>query len=148
VGLTRVEFRNLARVYFCFLFSRRLQFGGSGKTSGAASTPGNRARPAAQRDQRSFGGAKGSGSNLGTAIARFANISRRLRPAATASKRLLSIARTRHLPDDDVAHYELGKVMVERGSYAEAEKEFEAALKINPDFVDAKKQLDTVRKVR
>ena len=51
-------------------------------------------------------------------------------------------------PDDDVAHYELGKVMVERGSYAEAEKEFEAALKINPDFVDARKQLDTVRKVR
>jgi len=47
-----------------------------------------------------------------------------------------------------VAHYELGKVMVERGLYAEAEKEFEAALKINPDFVDAKKQLDTVRKVR
>ncbi len=51
-------------------------------------------------------------------------------------------------PDDDVAHYELGKVMVERGLYAEAEKEFEAALKINPDFVDAKRQLDTVRKVR
>jgi tetratricopeptide (TPR) repeat protein len=51
-------------------------------------------------------------------------------------------------PDDDVAHYELGKVMVERGLYAEAEKEFEAALRINPDFVDAKKQLDTVRKVR
>ena len=51
-------------------------------------------------------------------------------------------------PDDDVAHYELGKVMVERGSYAEAEKEFEAALKINPDFVDAKKQLDTVQKLR
>jgi tetratricopeptide (TPR) repeat protein len=51
-------------------------------------------------------------------------------------------------PDDDVAHYELGKVMVERGMYAEAEKEFEAALKINPDFVDAKKQLDTVRKTR
>jgi tetratricopeptide (TPR) repeat protein len=51
-------------------------------------------------------------------------------------------------PDDDVAHYELGKVMVEQGSYTEAEKEFEAALKINPDFVDAKKQLDTVRKVR
>ena len=51
-------------------------------------------------------------------------------------------------PDDDVAHYELGKVMVERGLYAEAEKEFEAALKINPDFIDAKKQLDTVRKNR
>ena len=51
-------------------------------------------------------------------------------------------------PDDDVAHYELGKMMVEQASYGEAEKEFEAALKINPDFVDAKKQLDTVRKVR
>jgi tetratricopeptide (TPR) repeat protein len=51
-------------------------------------------------------------------------------------------------PDDDVAHYELGKVMVEQGSYAEAEKEFEAALKINPDFADAKKQLETLRKGR
>lgn len=51
-------------------------------------------------------------------------------------------------PDDDVAHYELGKIMVDRGLYPEAEKEFEAALKINPDFVDAKKQLDTLRKVR
>ncbi|HXV84810.1 MAG TPA: tetratricopeptide repeat protein [Candidatus Binatia bacterium] len=51
-------------------------------------------------------------------------------------------------PDDDVAHYELGKVMVEQGLYVEAEKEFEAALKINPDFVDAKRQLDTVRQAR
>jgi len=51
-------------------------------------------------------------------------------------------------PDDDVAHYELGKLMVERGLVAEAEKEFEAALNINPDFVDAKRQLDTVRKNR
>jgi tetratricopeptide (TPR) repeat protein len=51
-------------------------------------------------------------------------------------------------PDDDVAHYELGKLMVERGLVAEAEKEFEAALKINPDFADAKKQLDALRKNR
>ena len=51
-------------------------------------------------------------------------------------------------PDDDVAHYELGKVMVERGLYAEAEQEFETALKINPDFIDARKQLDSVRKNR
>jgi uncharacterized protein HemY len=51
-------------------------------------------------------------------------------------------------PDDDVAHYELGKVMVERGRFAEAEKEFEAALKINPDFIDAKKQLEMIRKNR
>jgi tetratricopeptide (TPR) repeat protein len=51
-------------------------------------------------------------------------------------------------PDDDVAHYELGKAFAERGSYAEAEEEFEAALKINPNFADAKKQLDAVRKNR
>jgi len=51
-------------------------------------------------------------------------------------------------PDDDVAHYELGKAFAEQGSYLEAEKEFEAALKINPHFVDAKKQLDAVRKNR
>ena len=50
-------------------------------------------------------------------------------------------------PEDDVAHYELGKMMVDRGSYSEAEKEFEAALKINPDFVDAKRQLDAVREL-
>ena len=72
--------------------------------------------------------------------------------AQTSSDREQAIALYREglavCPDDDVAHYELGKVMVERGLYAEAEKEFEAALKINPDFVDAKKQLDTVRKVR
>ena len=72
--------------------------------------------------------------------------------AQTSSDREQAIALYREglaiCPDDDVAHYELGKVMVERGSYAEAEREFEAALKINPDFADAKKQLDTVRKVR
>jgi tetratricopeptide (TPR) repeat protein len=51
-------------------------------------------------------------------------------------------------PDDDVAHYELGKALTEQGSHAEAEREFEAALKINPNFSDAKKQLDTVRKNR
>jgi tetratricopeptide (TPR) repeat protein len=51
-------------------------------------------------------------------------------------------------PDDDVAHYELGKAFTEQGSYAEAEREFEAALKINPNFADAKKQLDAVRKNR
>jgi tetratricopeptide (TPR) repeat protein len=51
-------------------------------------------------------------------------------------------------PDDDVAHYELGKAFAGQGSYPEAEKEFEAALKINPNFVDAKKQLDAVRKNR
>jgi tetratricopeptide (TPR) repeat protein len=51
-------------------------------------------------------------------------------------------------PDDDVAHYELGKAFAEQGSYAEAEREFETALEINPNFADAKKQLDAVRKKR
>jgi tetratricopeptide (TPR) repeat protein len=48
-------------------------------------------------------------------------------------------------PDDEVAHYELGKVLAERGRKAEAEIEFQAALKITPDFVDAQRQLEAVR---
>ena len=51
-------------------------------------------------------------------------------------------------PDDEIAHYELGKALAERGLYAEAEREFEAALKTNPDFIDAKNQLETVRRSR
>ena len=49
-------------------------------------------------------------------------------------------------PDDEVAHYELGKLLADRARYAEAEAEFRTALKINPDFVDAKKQLEDIRK--
>jgi tetratricopeptide (TPR) repeat protein len=49
-------------------------------------------------------------------------------------------------PDDDVAHYELGKLLAARGLYREAEIEFEAALKINPAFTDAKARLDALRK--
>jgi tetratricopeptide (TPR) repeat protein len=41
-------------------------------------------------------------------------------------------------PDDDVAHYELAKVLVELGQVKEARSEFEAALKINPNFTAAK----------
>jgi tetratricopeptide (TPR) repeat protein len=51
-------------------------------------------------------------------------------------------------PDDDVAHYELGLAFADVGNFAEAEKEFEAALKINPGFADARRQLDAVRKSR
>jgi tetratricopeptide (TPR) repeat protein len=51
-------------------------------------------------------------------------------------------------PDDDVAHYELGKAFAEQGRFAEAEKEFETALKINPNFGDARKQLDVLQKNR
>jgi tetratricopeptide (TPR) repeat protein len=51
-------------------------------------------------------------------------------------------------PDDEIAHYELGRVLAERGRYAEAEKEFEATLKINPGFIEAKRELEAVRKSR
>ena len=51
-------------------------------------------------------------------------------------------------PDDEVAHYELGKALADRGRYSDAEREFEAALKTNPGFIDAKNQLDAVRKNR
>jgi len=48
-------------------------------------------------------------------------------------------------PDDEIAHYELGKLLMERGRNAEAEQEFAAALKINPGFIDAQKQLEAAR---
>jgi tetratricopeptide (TPR) repeat protein len=51
-------------------------------------------------------------------------------------------------PDDDVAHYELGKLLAAQGFYREAEMEFEAALKINPAFTDARARLDALRKNR
>jgi tetratricopeptide (TPR) repeat protein len=51
-------------------------------------------------------------------------------------------------PDDDVAHYELGRALADAANFAEAEKEFEAALRINPGFADARRQLDAVRKNR
>lgn len=48
-------------------------------------------------------------------------------------------------PDDDVAHFELGKILRGMGQTQEAQQEFEAALKINPNFSDAKRQLETIR---
>ena len=50
--------------------------------------------------------------------------------------------------DDEVAHYELGRALADRGRYVEAEKEFEAALSLKPDFSDAKKHLEAVRRSR
>lgn len=49
-------------------------------------------------------------------------------------------------PEDDVAHYELGRALVDRGRYAEARTAFETTLKINPGFVEAKRQLDAIHK--
>lgn len=48
-------------------------------------------------------------------------------------------------PDDDVAHYELGRALLDAGRRGEAEKEFEAALKINPGFNEARRQLESLR---
>lgn len=72
--------------------------------------------------------------------------------AQTTSDRERAIALYREglalCSEDDVARYELGKTLADVGRYAEAEKELEAALKINPDFLDAKRQLEAVRKNR
>jgi len=49
-------------------------------------------------------------------------------------------------PDDDVARYELGKILISVGKSKEAAEEFAAALKINPDFKSARRELDSLRK--
>ena len=51
-------------------------------------------------------------------------------------------------PDDDVAHYELGKTLAANGRNTEAQQEFAAALKINPGFIEAKSQLEALQKNR
>ena len=48
-------------------------------------------------------------------------------------------------PDDDVAHYELGKILQVMGQNQDAQQEFEAAVKINPNFRDARRQLETIK---
>jgi tetratricopeptide (TPR) repeat protein len=50
--------------------------------------------------------------------------------------------------DDEVAHYELGRALADRGRYLEAEREFEAALNLKPDFTDAKRHLEAARQNR
>jgi len=49
-------------------------------------------------------------------------------------------------PDDDVAHYELGKILAGMGRRDEARAEFDAALKINPNFQGAKQELEKVQR--
>lgn len=51
-------------------------------------------------------------------------------------------------PDDDVAHFEYGRALADAGRSTEAEKEFEAALKINPSFAEARRQLESLRSSR
>ncbi|HEY6200851.1 MAG TPA: tetratricopeptide repeat protein [Candidatus Binatia bacterium] len=45
-------------------------------------------------------------------------------------------------PSDDVAHYELGRVLADLGRRDEARREFEAALNINPQFSGARQELE------
>jgi Flp pilus assembly protein TadD len=49
------------------------------------------------------------------------------------------------MPNDDVAHNELGEIYSRLGRKAEAIAEFQAALQINPNFSRARKNLDAVR---
>jgi Flp pilus assembly protein TadD len=73
-------------------------------------------------------------------------------PAQASADRERAIALYRHgivlCPDDEVAHYELGKLLATQGLNREAEIEFESALKINPAFTDAKARLDALRRSR
>jgi tetratricopeptide (TPR) repeat protein len=51
-------------------------------------------------------------------------------------------------PEDDVAHYELGRALADAGRTEEAARSFQAALKINPAFADARRRLDALSKSR
>src|SRR5215212_6184644 len=48
-------------------------------------------------------------------------------------------------PSDEVAHNELGEIYARAGRTADARTEFEAALKLNPNFARAQKNLDALR---
>ncbi len=48
-------------------------------------------------------------------------------------------------PDDDVAHYELGKILLAKGQTKDAREEFETALGINPDFQSARRELNSLQ---
>jgi tetratricopeptide (TPR) repeat protein len=49
-------------------------------------------------------------------------------------------------PEDEVAHYELGRLLAAQGDYAAATTEFETALKLNPEFTDARVRLEALRR--
>jgi tetratricopeptide (TPR) repeat protein len=49
-------------------------------------------------------------------------------------------------PDDDVAHYELGKILAGMGRRDEARDEFEAALNINPNFKGARLEMEKLKR--
>ena len=69
--------------------------------------------------------------------------------ARTASDDATAISHYRagldQCPGDDVAHNELGELYARLGRTAEARTEFEAALKLNPNFARAQKNLDALQ---
>jgi tetratricopeptide (TPR) repeat protein len=48
-------------------------------------------------------------------------------------------------PEDEVAHYELGRLLAVQGDHVAAAKAFETALEINPEFADARARLEALR---
>lgn len=49
-------------------------------------------------------------------------------------------------PNDDVAHYELGRILADEGRRGDARDEFEAALNLNPNFTGAREELDRLNR--
>jgi tetratricopeptide (TPR) repeat protein len=49
-------------------------------------------------------------------------------------------------PDDDVAHYELGRILADAGRRGDARDEFETALNLNPNFTAAREELDRLNR--
>ena len=47
-------------------------------------------------------------------------------------------------PDDDVARYELGRLLARTGRSEEARREFTEALRVNPNFEAAKRELQSL----
>ena len=123
---------------------------GSARTPvGTDSPAGNRNRPTTQGIGSAGRVAKSSRSKIQDCTRAFRDYFDRAQ-SSTNREEAISLYRQglAICPDDDVAHYELGRALADAGRPAEAAEAFEAALKINPDFADAKRQLDAVRNSR
>ena len=121
-----------------------MQFGNLRATGGAAAPTRDRDRPPAQRT----GGVSGRQTSSGSETARLQpRLSRLFRQSPVIDQREQTIDLYNQglaiCPDDDVAHYELGRALADAGRSAQAEKEFKTALRINPDFAVARSNWKT-----
>ncbi|MBW1853272.1 MAG: tetratricopeptide repeat protein, partial [Deltaproteobacteria bacterium] len=48
-------------------------------------------------------------------------------------------------PDDENVHYNLGRTYIEAGMIADAIREFEEAVRLYPDFEEAKEQAQSLK---